>query len=115
MAPLGSLVGPGVRGPKSWGSLNGNLFRVILPLIPFYPSGGFLSDGGTPSHHPNFSGILYEINHPPTLGYPHDELEPPKIAGWFLSRSPKWGFPVLRLMLVPYVFQKKDGFSWTTQ
>ena len=40
-------------------------------------NGGFLSHGGTPSHHPNFSGIFPEINHP-AYGVPLF-LETPKL------------------------------------
>ena len=37
---------------------------------------GFLSHGGTPSHHPFLDGIFHEIK-PAIVGYPHDELETP--------------------------------------
>ena len=34
--------------------------------------GGFLGHRGTPFHHPDFTGIFPELNHPAIKGYPHD-------------------------------------------
>ena len=33
--------------------------------------------GGTPSYHPCQIGIFHEINQPASLGYLHDDMEPP--------------------------------------
>ena len=38
--------------------------------------GGFLSHRGTPSHHPNFHGIVHEINEAAIKGYSHDYGKP---------------------------------------
>ena len=53
---------------------NDDFRPVIIGISSF---GGFLSHGGTASHHPyfidGFSDMIFpELNHPASLGYPQD-------------------------------------------
>ena len=47
--------------------------------------GGFLGHRGTPFHHPDFTGIFPELNHPATKGYPHDYGPPYVRPHWILT------------------------------
>ena len=80
----------------------------LLCLIPqvyiFMTEVGVSIDGGTPSHHPFVNGILPEINHPASLGYPNDYGNPqirkqkltvsmPAPFPSSFSNLPRWQWP----------------------
>ena len=71
------------QGTKNWGEFDGqNDSGKSGILTGGQTYGGFLSHGGTPSHHPFLDGIFPD--NPSILGYPHFRKPPYLQNQWFL-------------------------------
>ena len=77
------LAGPEKSPQRAWPGRFARRGVFTVPGLPF-PQLGVSWNGGTPSHHPNFSGIFHETNQP-AIGVAHFRKLPTGDS-W----TPKW-------------------------